>query len=107
MNQFISLPADETLVIAWPTPNQSLRAAPEKFFARTRVNPDFGKPGFTRDCGKRFHRGCDIAPVKVSPTGQHTTVLFTDCATGKDYESVEPTFVPHDDVFCGYAGTVA
>jgi hypothetical protein len=104
--QFAPLPSDETIRVAWPTPNRYLFTAPEEFFARTRVNPDFGKPGWTRDCGKRFHCGCDIAPVSVAPTGRTTRIVFTDCATGKDFESDEPTFVPHDDVFCVFDGVV-
>ncbi len=104
---FTPLPSDETLRIVWPTPNRQLRSAPEKFFARTRANPDYGKPGFTRDCGKRFHRGCDIAPVNVTATGQTTRVVFTDCATGQDYESDEPTFVPHDPVLRVCDGVVS
>lgn len=101
---FIPLPSGERIQIAWPTPNHSLLDAPEKFFARTRVNPDYGKPGWTRDCGKRFHRGCDIAPVTVTATGKVTRVVFTDCTTGRDFESEEPTFVPHDEVYCMYDG---
>jgi murein DD-endopeptidase MepM/ murein hydrolase activator NlpD len=104
--EFVPLPDGEHIQIAWPTPNHFLFEAPEKFFARTRVNPDYGKPGWTRDCGKRFHRGCDIAPVNVTATGNTTTVIFTDCATGKDFESVEPTFVPHDEVFHVFGGEV-
>lgn len=107
MNQpFISLPSNEHLLIAWPTPNHALLNDPATFFARTRVNPDYGKPGFTRDCGKRFHHGCDIAPVSVTATGLTTRVMFTDCATGQDFESEEPTFVPHDEVFCVWGGMV-
>lgn len=105
--QFIPLPSSETLSAVWPTPNHSLFDAPEKFFARTRVNPDYGKPGWTRDCGKRFHRGCDIAPVHMTATGQTTRVIFTDCATNRDFESEEPTFVPQDNVFCVLNGKVA
>ena len=104
--EFVPLPSDERITIAWPTPNHALFRAPEKFFARTRVNPDYGKPGWTRDCGQRFHRGCDIAPVRVTPTGHTTRVVFTDCVTGRDFESEEPTFVPHDEVFCVGNGTV-
>jgi murein DD-endopeptidase MepM/ murein hydrolase activator NlpD len=105
--QFVPLPSDETIVLAWPTPNQFLFDAPEKFFARTRVNPDYGKPGWTRDCGKRFHRGCDIASVNLTGTGETTRVIFTDCATGKDFSSDEPTFVPHDHVFRVFDGEVS
>ena len=104
--QFAPLPSDETIRITWPTPNRSLFTTPNRYFARTRANPDYGKPGFTRDCGRRFHRGCDIAPITVTATGQSTLVIFSDCATGTDYESDEPTFVPHDDVFCVFAGRV-
>ena len=106
-DQFLTLPDDERLRIAWPTANHFLFDAPAKFFACTRVNPDYGKPGWTRDCRKRFHRGCDIAPVNVTATGRTTRVIFTDCATNKDFESEEPTFVPHDDVFCVFDGTLA
>jgi murein DD-endopeptidase MepM/ murein hydrolase activator NlpD len=105
-NQFLTLPDDERLRIAWPTANRFLFDAPEEFFARTRVNPEYGKPGWTRDCGKRFHRGCDIAPEKVTATGRTTRVIFTDCATNEDFESEEPTFVPHDDIFCVFDGTI-
>ena len=104
---FVPLPSDERIRIVWPTPNHFLLDAPERFFAQTRVNPDYGKPGWTRDCGKRFHRGCDIAPVSVTATGMTTRVTFTDCATGKDFESIEPTFVPHDEVFCVFDGTIS
>lgn len=104
--EFIPLPKDEVVRVAWPTPNHALFTAADKFFARTRANPDYGRPGFTRECGKRFHRGVDVAPVSVTATGRTTRVIFTDCATGRDYESVEPTFVPHDKVFCVYEGIV-
>jgi Peptidase family M23 len=103
---FVPLPSDERIQAAWPTANRALSDATEKFFAHTRVNPDYGKPGWTRDCGKRFHGGCDIAPVNVTATGKTTRVIFTDCATGKDFESEESTFIPHDEVFCVYDGVV-
>ena len=31
MNNFVPLPADEQIVITWPTPNRQLFTAPEKF----------------------------------------------------------------------------
>jgi len=99
MNAFVPLPDNEVVRVVWPTPGCE--------FARTRVNPDYGKPGWTRDCGRRFHRGCDIAPVNVTLTGKTTRVVFTDCATQTDFESEEPTFIPHDPVFCVCDGIVA
>ena len=104
--RFVPVPAGESLRIAWPTPNQQLRTAPEKFFARTRVNPDFGKPGWSRDCGRRFHRGCDIAPLCSTATGQTTIVNFTDCVTGKDFTSAEPTWIAHDEVWAVFSGRI-
>ena len=104
--RFVPVPRGESIRIAWPTPNQQLWTAPENFFARTRVNPDFGKPGWTRDCGRRFHRGCDIAPIRSTATGQTTTVNFTDCATGKDFTSAEPTWIPHDEVWAVFPGRI-
>jgi hypothetical protein len=105
-NEFVPVPRAKTIRAAWPTPNRLLFTEPARFFARTRANADYGRPGWTRDCGKRFHWGCDIAPVIVTPTGQTTVVTFTDCATGREYDSVEPTFVPHDEVFAVWDGTV-
>jgi hypothetical protein len=106
VSSFVTLPANERIQIAWPTHNHTLFTASDRFFARTRANPDYGKPGWTRDCGRRLHRGCDIAPSHATPTGQTTTVIFTDCATGTDYESVEPTFLPHDDIYGVFDGVV-
>ena len=34
------------------------------------------------------------------------TVIVSDCATGRDFESEEPTFIPQDEVFSVAAGTV-
>src|SRR5688572_16463927 len=104
--RFVPLPTDETLRIAWPTPNRSLFKTADRFFARTSANADYGKPGFTRDCGRRFHGGVDIAPVMATETGGTTKVVFTDCAANRDYESEEPVLVPHDPAFCVFDGVI-
>ena len=101
------IPQDASLHIAWPTPNRSLRADPDSFFARTPANPDYGKPGWTRDCGNTLHRGCDIAPVDRKSTGKTTTVMFTDCASGKEYPGEEPSWIPQDAVYAIADGRVA
>jgi hypothetical protein len=54
--QFMPLPSNEGIRVTWPTPKHFLLDAPEKFYARTRVNADYGKPGWTRDCEKRCMR---------------------------------------------------
>jgi murein DD-endopeptidase MepM/ murein hydrolase activator NlpD len=86
--------------LAWPTPNQTLFLDDgARFFARHRSNPDYGKPGWTRDCGRRFHKGMDIAPLKFAVTDKTTTVIHTDCATGRTWEGVETVVEPHDEIF--------
>lgn len=103
---FQDLPAGERVTLAWPTPSRALREAPGQYFASTRANPDYGRPGWTRDCGRRFHRGCDIAPVQITCTGRLTTVLFSDLETEEEYESREEILVPHDPVFAVFGGLV-
>lgn len=90
----------------WPTPNHNLFDAPDRFFARTRANPDYGRPGWTRNCGERFHRGCDIAPAAPIAAGRTTVVEFTNCETGEDYLSEEPVLLGNDPIFNVYAGVV-
>jgi hypothetical protein len=103
---FEEIPEGEPLTLTWPTENQSLFSDPSSFFARTRVNPDYGLPGWTRDCGKRFHKGCDIAPMRVEELTALERVTFTDGSTGKDFESEEPTFRPLDRVLAVCEGQV-
>ena len=105
--RFIDPPPCPPLKLAWPTLNKQLFSAPDHYFARTRANPLYGMPGWTRECGQRFHRGCDIAPIRAFPTGKTITIQFTDCATGSEYPSEEPTWIPEDDVFAVFGGKVA
>lgn len=103
---FVPLPADEQVELAWPTANRNLFTHLAAFVARTRANPDYGKPGWTRDGGRRFHRGIDIAPIHPVATGQTTTVQFTNTSTGEEYLSDEPTFSIDEEVFAVCAGEV-
>lgn len=103
---FVPFPLDPLLKLAWPTPNTHLFDQPERFFARTRANPGYGRPGWTRDGGRRFHKGCDIAPLMPAPTGSTTTVMFTDLATGREYPGEEPTWTADDEVFAVADGVV-
>jgi len=101
---FIPLPVRNNILLTWPTLNDQLHLNPDSFFARTPVNPDYGKPGWTRDCGKRFHRGCDIAPVNKQSDGMLHTVMFSDCHTGTEFAGREPGWIPQDDVFAVCSG---
>lgn len=103
---FVDLPDDPPLALAWPTLNHHLFDQPEQFFARTRANPDYGRPGWTRDCGRRFHRGIDIAPAQPRPTGRTTRVMFSDCASGEEYASDEPVFDVDEPVFAVFHGEI-
>lgn len=103
---FLPLPKDEPLELAWPTGNRTLFKTPEFFTARTRINPSYGMPGWTRDCGKRFHRGCDIAPLATRRAGVKVKVVFTDCATGKDFVSDEPVLLPGEDIYAAAEGII-
>ncbi len=106
VSTFQPLPVGEPLHLVWPTPNQLLFTAPERYLSTTRANPRYGQPGWTRDCGKRFHRGCDIAPLTLQPTGETTQVWFTDCAREIEYPSDEPTFTADEPVFAVADGVV-
>lgn len=92
--------------LAWPTLSRCLFDDEARYVARTRVNPEYGRPGWTRDCGRRFHRGVDIAPQVARPTGATVTVLFSDCEQGREYPSVERAWHPEDEVFAVLSGRV-
>lgn len=103
---FQPLPGSESLVAAWPTLRRDLFSQPDSYFARTPANPTYGKPGWTRDAGKRFHGGVDIAPLQRRPAGQSVRLMFTDLATGNEYPAEAPAWVPEDEVFAVSAGVV-
>ena len=106
--RFLPLPADEAApALCWPTGAQCLYDRPDRYFARTRANAAYGLPGWTRSCGKRFHRGCDIAPVRVVRLGRKTTLLYSDCERGVEYPCEESVVEPEDGVFAELDGEVA
>ena len=104
---FQPLPAGEAVVACWPTLRRDLFSDPSSYAARTRVNPAYGLPGWTRDGGRRFHGGLDIAPLRQRPAGYTVRLEFTDPATGAEYPSDEPVWLPDDEVFAVLGGTVA
>ncbi|MCS6771457.1 MAG: M23 family metallopeptidase [Kiritimatiellae bacterium] len=92
--------------LAWPTRSRCLFSHPERYVARTRANPLYGMPGWTRDCGRRFHRGVDIAPVRMEPSGENVTVMYSDCHTGREYPFEEDGWIPVDEVYAVVEGEV-
>ncbi|HMP73290.1 MAG TPA: M23 family metallopeptidase [Kiritimatiellia bacterium] len=93
--------------LCWPTLRRDLFNSPTSYFARTSANPQYGMPGWTRDCGRRFHRGCDIAPLRALPTGNLIRILFSDCSTGAEYPADEPEWIPDDEIFAIASGRIA
>ena len=104
---FIPPPVALGPALAWPTDRRDLFLAPDGYFARTRANPDYGRPGWTRDRGRRFHAGCDIAPLRADPDGRRHRVVFTDPVTGADWPCEEPGWIPRDRVYAVAEGAVA
>ena len=104
---FQPLPEAESLELAWPTRRRDLFERPESYVARTPANPAYGMPGWTRDAGRRLHRGVDIAPVRVRPSDRRVTLNFTNLETGVEYPSEQPAWIPEDDVFAVLAGEVS
>lgn len=106
VTSFVPLPHGEPLLLSWPTESRLLSTDSGRYAAATRANPQYGLPGWTRDCGKRFHRGLDIAPARPRATGATTRVMFSDCLAGTEYESVEPVVEVDEPVFAIAAGQV-
>lgn len=103
---FQPLPEDEPLGLAWPTTRRDLFTHPEDFVVQTPANPDYGKPGWTRDAGQRLHRGVDIAPARRCPSGRSVTLTLTDLVTGLEYPAELPGWLPEDEVFAVADGVV-
>ncbi len=103
---FVALPDQEALRLAWPTRRRDLFEDPASYIARTPANPDYGKPGWTRDAGRRFHGGVDIAPLRTELAGHVVRLVFTDLATGTEYEAGVPACRPDDEAFAVYGGVV-
>jgi hypothetical protein len=103
---FQPLPEHETLGLAWPTTRRDLFAHPGDYIVRTPANPDYGKPGWTRDAGQRFHRGVDLAPARLHPTGTLIRLRFTDLGSGREYPAEVPGWCPEDDVYAVAEGVV-
>jgi hypothetical protein len=73
-----------TEVPCLPTQNSNIYEVDEQgFTARTRGNPLYGFPGWTREGGARFHKGVDILPVKYEKGNQTVNLSFYDPKTKK------------------------
>ena len=104
---FLSPPSEEGCPWHWPTLRTDLHTAPDRYTARTLWNPLYGLPGWTRDCGRRFHHGCDIAAWETRPTGQIIDVVMTDCRNGTDIPISVPGVFPVDSVAAVTEGRVS
>ena len=103
---FQPLPENEPLQLAWPTRRRDLFTDPSAYVVQTPANPDYGKPGWTRDAGRRMHRGVDVAPLRRHSTAAIIRLNFTDLSTGREYETGVPGWQPEDDVYAVADGVV-
>lgn len=106
-DRFVPLPDQPGRVLHLPTERTDLHTAPDRYLARTVWNPLYGMPGWTRDCGRRFHRGCDVAATRFEPTGREVEVMMTDCRTGRDLPVRAEALRPLDEVCAVLDATVA
>ncbi len=103
---FQPLPENETLALAWPTRRRDLFDQPDAYVVRTPANPDYGQPGWTRDGGQRFHRGVDIAPARLQPSGITIKLMFTRLSTREEYPAEVPGWIAEDDAYAVADGVV-
>jgi murein DD-endopeptidase MepM/ murein hydrolase activator NlpD len=90
-----------------PTPNTKLLdGETEGFAARTRTNPTYGLPGWTRGQGGRFHKGVDILPVSYERSSQTVCIEYYDPKTSRSFSRDEPVLTPHDEIFAVLDGKV-
>jgi hypothetical protein len=90
-----------------PTPNTKLLDGDtDGFAARTRTNPTYGLPGWTRGQGSRFHKGVDILPVEAEESGRTVTIEYYDPKTSRSFSKDEPVLIPRDEVYAVLDGSV-
>lgn len=91
-----------------PTPNtRLLDGETEGFAARTRTNPTYGMPGWTRGQGGRFHKGVDILPIEYERSGQTVCIEYYDPKTSRSFSKNEPVLIPRDEIYSILDGRVA
>ena len=90
-----------------PTPNDKLLGEDQPgYVARSRTNPEYGLPGWTRSEGQRFHKGVDILPVRYEKTKETVRIQYYDPRTGRSFAKSEPVLVPKDEIFAILDGVV-
>jgi murein DD-endopeptidase MepM/ murein hydrolase activator NlpD len=90
-----------------PTPNDKI-SDPEcaGYAARTPGNETYGKPGWTRNFGGRFHKGVDILPTKWTEAKEKVEIEYVDNRTRKTFTRIEPVKIPKDEIYAILDGTV-
>jgi murein DD-endopeptidase MepM/ murein hydrolase activator NlpD len=90
-----------------PTPNENLlKPDYEGFAARTPGNDDYGMPGWSRNFGRRFHKGVDIMPTKWTTTSEKVRIEYVDTKTRKSFDQVDRVRIPQDEIYAILDGKV-
>jgi murein DD-endopeptidase MepM/ murein hydrolase activator NlpD len=90
-----------------PTPNENLHNTDYlDYAARTPGNETYGRPGWTRNFGGRFHKGVDILPTKWTTTGESIQIEYVDNKTRGTFTRVEKVKVPQDEIYAILDGKV-
>jgi len=90
-----------------PTPNEQVNSPDaEGYAARTPGNETYGHPGWSRNFGRRFHKGIDILPTKWKTSDEKVEIEYVDNKTRDSFTRVEKVKIPQDEVYAILDGKV-
>jgi murein DD-endopeptidase MepM/ murein hydrolase activator NlpD len=90
-----------------PTPNVKIFGdGYDGYAARTPGNETYGMPGWSRNFGRRFHKGVDILPTKWTTTNEKVEIEYVDNKTRNSFTRVENVKIPQDEIYAILDGKV-
>lgn len=94
-----------------PTPNEDIfKEDYLGYAARTDGNETYGMPGWTRNFGRRFHKGVDIVPTKWTTTDDKIEIEYASSKTRRSrsqyYTRLENVRIPQDEIYAILDGKV-
>ena len=90
-----------------PTPNDKI-SSPDAagYAARTPGNDTYGMPGWSRNFGRRFHKGVDILPTRWANTDESVEIEYIDNKTRDSFTRIEKVKIPQDEIYAILDGKV-